>query len=295
MGVMLETEDSDRVNVLIDIDSRATEQSSAENFPVALRILPAGPRDQLMRLYRFARFVDDVGDEAAGDRLRLLDLVAADVRALEPSAARSPALPPVAAMAPVLSEHGAPVQPLLDLVEANRMDQTTTRYPGFEDLLDYCRLSAAPIGQMVLYIADAATQDNIAASDAVCAGLQVLEHCQDVGEDARAGRVYLPDGDLRTLGVPHDALLAATTSVQLRRVVEIQVRRARQLLDQGRPLVRRLSGWAKLAVSGYVAGGLATATALKRHDYDVLGRQIRPSRTETAVRALGVAARRDPR
>lgn len=290
--MVVEIEGSDRVRTLADIDSRAAEQSSAENFPVALRVVPAAPRDELMRLYRFARFVDDVGDEARGDRMRLLEMVDHDVRALEQDSGRSPTLPPVVAMAPVLARHGAPVQPLLDLVAANRVDQLTTGYAGFDDLLGYCQLSAAPVGRMVLHIADAATADNIAASDAVCAALQVLEHCQDVGEDARAGRVYLPESDLRALGATRDDLLAAATSAPLRRVVEVQVRRARDLLAEGRPLVGRLRGWARVAVAGYVAGGLATAAALRRSDYDVLTRPVRPSRAETAVRALALAAGR---
>jgi squalene synthase HpnC len=286
----VETEGSDRVKDLIDIGSRAAAQSSAENFPVALRVIPARPRDELHRLYRFARFVDDVGDEAGGDRLALLRLVEDDVRALDSDDGPPPTLPAVADMQPVLRRHRAPAQPLLDLVAANRMDQTTTTYATFDDLLGYCRLSAAPVGRMVLYIADAATEENIADSDSVCAALQVLEHCQDVGEDARNGRVYLPQADLRACGVATDDLHASVSSRELRRAVELQVTRARRLLRAGRPLVHRLRGWAKIAVTGYVAGGQATAAAVQRHHYDVLGRQVRPSRWGTAARAATAAA-----
>lgn len=279
---------SDQVESLIDIDSRAARQGSAENFPVALRVLPAEPREHLNRLYRFARFVDDVGDEAGGDRLSLLALVEADVRALDPSADAQPGLPAVVGMRAVIERYHASIEPLLDLVAANCMDQTTTKYETFDDLRAYCRLSAAPVGRMVLHIAGAATPANIAASDAVCTALQVLEHCQDVGEDARAGRVYLPQADLRAYGVRPDDVRAPTTGGALREVVELQVTRARQLLLAGRPLVHRLHGWAKIAVAGYVAGGLATAAALHRARYDVLGNPIRPTRTGTVMRALMV-------
>jgi phytoene/squalene synthetase len=142
----------------------------------------------------------------------------------------------------------------------------------------------------VLHIADAATCANTTASDAVCAALQVLEHCQDVGEDARAGRIYLPQAELRSIGVAPDDLLAPTTCPALRSAVRLQVSRARRLLGDGGPLVHRLRGWARVAVAGYVAGGLATASALERHRFDVLGRSIRPSRAGTALRALTLVA-----
>jgi squalene synthase HpnC len=260
--------------ILERLSAASAAQAGSENFPVALRILPRDPRDKLMRAYTFARFVDDVGDEAPGDRLALLDAVDKDVRALASGAA---ALPVVRALG-VLVDAGTPLEPFLDLIEANRMDQRVTRYERFSDLLHYCDYSAAPVGRIVLHIAGAATERNVAESDSVCNALQVLEHCQDVGEDARAGRVYLP-------GVELDDALAASTSDAVRQAVATHVALARGMLQAGRPLVRRLSGWPRLAVAGFVGGGLATAAALRRADYDVLARTVRPSNGRTAGEA----------
>lgn len=271
------------------IGARSAGQLGAENFPVALRVLPSRPRRQLTVVYGYARFVDDVGDEAPGDRAALLDLVEADVRALWSG---TPVLAPVAALRPVIDACATPIQPLLDLIEANRIDQWRSTYETYEDLLDYCRLSAAPIGQLVLSVAGATTAANVADSDAVCSALQVLEHCQDVGEDARGGRVYLPAAELRRAGVGAAELRASTTSAALRQVIDAQVRRAREGLAAGDGLVRRLSGWARLAVSGYVAGGLATADALRHADYDVLSGLVRPTSRRTVVHALRLVARR---
>jgi squalene synthase HpnC len=262
------------------VAASAAAQAGSENFPVALRVLPRGPRDKLERTYAYARFVDDVGDEAPGDRLALLDAIDADVRALDTGTAR---LPVVRALRPLIDECGTPLSPFLDLVEANRIDQRVSEYATFADLLAYCDYSAAPVGRIVLHIAGAATAQNIADSDSVCNGLQVLEHCQDVGEDARAGRTYLPQEDLP----PGVDLLATTTSAGLRTAVGIQVARAREMLRPGRDLVRRLHGWPRVAIAGFVAGGIATATALRQADYDVLALAVRPSRLRTA----GTAAR----
>ncbi|MCL2781870.1 MAG: squalene/phytoene synthase family protein [Actinomycetia bacterium] len=330
----------DAWSILAQVAAAAAGQAGAENFPVALRVLPARPRELLERFYAYARFVDDVGDEAPGDRLALLELIAAQVRGLDPAGAggaRDPAgvsgaldsdgaggarggsgapgaatLPVIARLRPLIAERGVPVGCLLDLIEANRVDQTVTRYQNFEDLLGYCQLSANPVGRVVLHVAGQASPGNIARSDAICSGLQVLEHCQDVGEDARAGRVYLPQADLTALarpgggrrdpvGAPRDpvpderdaiapALLARATSAAVRDAVAVQVVRARRLLAPGAGLVRGLRGWARVAVAGYVAGGLATADALADADYDVLARPIGPAKSRLAWHAVKLLA-----
>ncbi len=269
----------------IDADLQAlAAQAGGENFPVALRIIPKAPRRHLERVYAYARFVDDIGDEAPGDRRALLDRVERDVRLL---GLGSPELTPVRALAPVIEQCHVPLQPFLDLIEANRVDQVVTSYATFDDLLDYCRLSAAPIGRIVLHIADAAAPDNVADSDQVCAALQVLEHCQDVGEDARMGRVYLPFAELDGADVH-----GPTTSAALRSVVRTQVERSERLLEPGRGLVARLHGWSKIAVAGYLAGGLATADALRAGNFDVLAHALKPSQARTAYHATRLLVRR---
>lgn len=273
----------ERRRTLGAVAQRATAQMSGENFPVALRLLPRTARGQLCRVYTFARFVDDVGDEAAGDRSALLAEVESDLHRLVADG-RS-ALAPVTDLGSVLAA-GVPVQPFLDLVAANQADQHTSRYETFDDLLGYCRLSAAPVGRIVLHLAGAATERNFADSDAVCDALQVLEHCQDVGEDARAGRIYLPASELRAAGIDDHALTASQTPSALRYVLAVQVERSRALLRAGAPLVRRLSGWSRFAVAGFVAGGLATADALTNADFDVLAADARPAKIKTMTHAL---------
>jgi squalene synthase HpnC len=272
--------------ILQRIATDALDQHRTENFPVALRFLPRRVREQLLAVYAFARFVDDVGDRADGDRLALLELVDADVRKLP---ARRAELRPVVGVAAVADRCG--IEPLLDLVEANRIDQHTTRYEDFDALLGYCAKSAAPVGRLVLAIAGVRDQLAVRRSDAVCAALQVLEHCQDVREDAEAGRVYLPDAELRAAGVDSAELTARETSPALRRVVATQVERAERLLGDGAPLVQSLHGWARVAVSGYVAGGLATVAALRAADHDVLARPVKPAAARTAYLAASLALR----
>lgn len=264
-------------------------KAGRENFPVALRMLPVDYRSHLASVYGFARFVDDLGDEAPpGDRLRLLDDVETDLDRLY--AGSNPHLPVVRALTRTVERCEIPAEPFRRLVEANRRDQTLTRYHTFDDLLGYCALSANPVGHIVLHVFGAADPARFAWSDRVCSALQILEHCQDVGEDHARGRVYLPEQDLRRYGCADSDLSSPTTPPRLRGVVALQAERAAELLREGRPLVASLSGPARLAVAGYVAGGLATVAALYRAGHDVLGRAVRPRRGRLLAAWLGVLA-----
>jgi phytoene synthase len=151
-------------------------------------------------------------------------------------------------------------------------------------------LSANPIGAAVLGIAGALTPEREALSDRVCSGLQVVEHLQDVGEDAAAGRIYLPADDLQRFGVVDADLMAAEASPALRSLVAFELARARELLAAGIPLTRSLRGWCRLAVAGYVAGGLAAADAIEAAGYDVLAGSVRPHRVRTLRHGLRVLA-----
>ncbi|MEU6714095.1 squalene synthase HpnC [Nonomuraea sp. NPDC046802] len=256
---------------------KLAEKARRENFPVASRLLPRRHRDHLMAVYGFARSVDDVGDdERPDDRLRLLDEIEADLARLYDG--RPARLGPVGALARTVQECSIPAEPFHRLIEANRRDQTVTRYETFDELLGYCELSANPVGHLVLYVFGEVSGPRLALSDRVCSALQVIEHCQDVGEDYRRGRVYLPGEDLRRAGCPISHLAAATTSPRLRKVVALQAARAGTMLGEGETIVAALSGFARTAVSGYVAGGHATLAALRSARYDVLDRAVRPRR-----------------
>ena len=216
------------------IGSAAAAQASGENFPVALRLLPGRYRRHLEAVYGFARAVDDMGDEAPPeDRLRLLDELEADLgrlyRVLDPALRDVPRLPPggrrsagpdgggggprigvVRALAPVVGGVRVPQQAFADLIRANRQDQVVTRYATAADLVGYCELSANPVGRIVLHVFGAATPERMILSDRVCTALQLAEHWQDVAEDFRAGRIYLPAEDMERFGCTEGDLAAAT-------------------------------------------------------------------------------------
>ena len=269
------------------ITAQAGAKAADENFPVALRLLPGRYRAHLTAVYGFARSADDMGDEAPPEeRLALLDELEADLGRLYQPGGEVPRLPVIRALAPAVAQCAIPAQPFLDLIQANRQDQVVTRYQTFDELLAYCRLSANPVGRIVLCVFGAATPPRERLSDLVCTALQLAEHWQDVAEDLRAGRVYLPAEDLARHGVTEAGLAAPSASPQVRGLIEFQVRRAAGLLDEGAPIVGTLRGFARTAVAGYVAGGRAALAAITANGCDVLAATPRPRKPRVAAELL---------
>lgn len=260
------------------------QRRGAENFPVALRILPRGLRRDLVAVYDVVRTIDDLGDDFEGDRVAALDGFRADLRRVWTD--DPPAREVLASLVPTVRAHRLDREPFEQLIEANRRDQVKTAYGSWAELAEYCAYSAEPIGRIVLAVLDRATPRRVELSDRVCTALQVLEHCQDVGEDRRRGRTYLPGDALVSCGVSTDQLDADRTSPQLRAVLSHLVTRAERLLDAAPELVGSLSGAGRLAVAGFAAGGRATADALRRADFDVLAKKVRPRRRDIARHAM---------
>jgi len=254
-----------------------------ENFPVASRLLPREARAGLMAIYGFARLTDDLGDEAEGDRLAMLDRLEADV---DRAAAGNATHPVLQKLTPVIRNFELSLDPFRALIEANRMDQRVTRYQSFDDLVGYCMLSAAPVGRLVLAVFRVSTQERVALSDSVCIGLQLVEHLQDIGEDARRGRVYMPAEDMERSGCTETDLLEASAPRALRDLVAIEVARARALLSAAVPLAASLKLRPRGAVVGFAAGGLAALDSIERARNDVLRIRCRPKKLRFAVRGL---------
>jgi squalene synthase HpnC len=250
-------------------------KAAHENFPVASRLLPRDIRSHLMAIYAFARVTDDIGDEAEGNRLALLDwlddelTLASEGRAIHPVFQR---------LTPVIQDLNLSLQPFRNLIEANRVDQLVSRYSTFDDLVDYCMLSAAPIGHLVLAVFKVSSAERIEWSDKVCIGLQLVEHLQDVGEDARRGRIYLPLEDIEEFHCSEEELLLPSASDSLRDLIAMETGRCRALLASGSPLASSLPFRARLAVAGFVAGGVAALESIDRANYDVLSVRCRPSK-----------------
>ena len=163
--------------------------AARENFTVASLLVGRATRGHLTAIYGYARLVDQLGDEIEGDRNAALDAFEQDLHRVFDGGPRHPLLLRLRA---TVRACGMPREPFLRLIEANRRDQRQPVYETFDELVDYCDLSANPVGELVLYVFGGATKERIELSDRICTALQLAEHWQDVGEDFRRGRIYLP-------------------------------------------------------------------------------------------------------
>jgi squalene synthase HpnC len=263
-------------------------RAGTENFSVASLLLGGATRRRLMAVYGFARLVDQLGDAVEDDRLAALDEAEAELDRAFAGDARTPIF---RELEPVIRDCRLDREPFARLIEANRRDQAQAEYETWDDLVSYCELSANPVGRLVLAVFGAATPERVALSDDVCTALQVVEHLQDVAEDLARGRVYLPQEDLRQIGCSEVDLAKQPAPHQVRHLIAYESARARRLLEEGAPLARTLPWRARVAVTGFVSGGLAAIRAIERAGYDVSAGPPRASRKQRGSAFLSTGIR----
>ncbi len=228
-----------------------------ENFPVASWLMPARLRPAVVAIYRFARAADDLADEGdAPAHARVAALDDFDAQLDRILRGETPSAPPFPALAAAIREHQLPMAPFHHLVSAFRQDVTVTRYASFDAVQDYCRRSADPVGRLLLALYGTQTPANLAASDAVCTGLQLTNFWQDIAIDWKKDRVYLPQDSLARFGVNEAHIADARVDDNWRALLDYEVARARALLHQGRPLTRALPWRLGLELSAIISGGL---------------------------------------
>jgi squalene synthase HpnC len=238
-----------------------------ENFSVVTLFLPRSLRPYFNAVYAFCRHTDDLGDEANGDRLTLLDEWEQE---LDSVYAGTPTEPIMVALQDVVQRFGSSDEPFRKLIEANRMDQAKVRFQTYDDLLHYCEHSATPVGRMVLSLLGDDSAESRRLSDATCTALQLANFWQDVARDHAMGRIYLPLEDMQSFGYTEDELARYEANQAFRNLMRFQVQRAQDLFKRGLPLVQRLNGRVRLDVALFSKGGMHVLEAIHQQDYDVL-------------------------
>jgi squalene synthase HpnC len=239
-----------------------------ENFVVGSLLLPAGLRPHWMAVYAWCRWADDLADEI-GDRAeseRLLEWWDRELTAAYAGAARHPV---AVALAATNARFQIPEQPYRDLLSAFRQDQRVARYSTAEDVLDYCRRSANPVGRIVLHLAECHNETAGPLSDAICTGLQLANFCQDLARDYRDGRIYLPEETLAACGATFEDFQSGAATAPLRAALAIEVDRAEGYFAAGESLRDHVVAWLRPEVSLIVAGGRAILEAIRACGYDV--------------------------
>jgi squalene synthase HpnC len=250
-----------------------------ENFTVASWLLPRALKQHFANVYAYCRWADDLADETgdSDEGLALLDWWEAQLRACYAGQADHPVL---IALAETVHQFGIPPDPFTDLLVAFRQDQRVTRYETTEQLLQYCRHSANPVGRLVLYLGRCHDEGRARLSDAICTGLQLANFCQDVARDWDRGRIYLPQARCREFGYDEAMFAGRQCNEAFRRLLAAEVDEAEAWLRRGPPLVGRVPRWMQLDVALFIHGGLAILEAVRRQDYDVWSRRPVVSRLD---------------
>ncbi len=285
------------------------EKARRENFNVVSKLLPEGIKEHLINIYNYCRYIDDIGDLSLGKREENLRSAEQDLKEALDGATNNKIF---SAIATTVKKTSAPEKNLFDLIEANFMDQTIKKYDTFEQLCDYCQLSANPVGRLVLAAFGAYNDENAKLSDLICTSLQIIEHLQDIAEDYAEGRIYLPKEDLEKFHVEESMLegKARTSKAksklfeldfnrdvpaiadELKRLLSFECGRARQLMLEGSPLLNALpSVAAKVAIAGFIGGGLAQLEAIEKSNYNVINIEIKASKISVVLNSLKMFAR----
>lgn len=253
---------------------REMARSHYENFPVASLLLPAAMREPVSVVYAFARTADDLADEGEANEATRLAGLEEFGRSLDAAARREPPPDPVfVALADVLQRRELPVTLCHDLLSAFRQDVSTRRYETFDDVLDYCRRSADPVGRLLLHLHGSATDTNLVRSDRICTALQLINFWQDLAQDFKENdRIYVPMEDMRRFGVTERHFSERRTDEAMLELMRFQWRRARQLMLAGAPLARDIGGRFGLELRLIVEGGLRILDRLEAGSEDVFAR-----------------------
>ena len=245
-----------------------------ENFPVASFILPKRLRQPISVIYAFARTADDFADEGDWDaETRLTKLKEYDdyLDAIENG--ESIDHPIFIALADVIEKHQLPLQLFHDLITAFRLDVTKKRFADIDEVWDYCRYSANPVGRLLLHLMNADSAQNLEQSDAICSALQLINFLQDIEQDfAENNRIYLPQADLERFNVNEEHIRNKHSDDAFAQLIQQQIAYAREKMLFGKPLGRAVGGRFGFQLRLMINGGLRVLELLENQKENLFAR-----------------------
>ena len=241
-----------------------------ENFTVVSWLVPKHLRQDFCNIYAFCRTADDLGDEVP-DRATALNYLEDFRRQTVACYSGDTRTAIFSALRGTIDRHKIPIQPFLDLIDAFVQDQRIHRYETFDQVLDYCRRSADPVGRLVLHLGGYSDPERQRYSDKICSALQLANFWQDVRSDIlRRNRIYLPRESMGRFGVTEEQIIAGRCDQNYRNLLHFEVDRAAELFGQGRPLLALIRPAMRTQISLFSRGGLAILAAIRRLNYDTL-------------------------
>jgi squalene synthase HpnC len=248
--------------------------SHYENFPVISFLIPKELRKHVAIIYWFARTADDYADEgdfSEGERLEKLNNFEFRLKQLLKGEAEGNY---EIALANTINEKKLTPENFYNLIKAFRQDVIKNRYKNFDEVINYCKNSANPVGRLILELFDIRNEDAIKYSDDICTALQLTNFLQDVSIDCKKGRIYLPEDEMNMFGVTENMFEDKENNLKLKKLVKHNVDRVQKLFDNGKNLLPYLRGRLKVEIAWTVSGGEEILEQIRNNDFDVLN--VRP-------------------
>jgi squalene synthase HpnC len=239
-----------------------------ENFPIASLFLSREKRKHVAAIYAFARTADDYADEpgfSPDERLKKLSQLGEKLKKCESSEISDPLF---LALGDTIRRFRLSTKPFENLLAAFEMDTANKRYETWDELLEYCSYSANPIGRLMLQLHGYDDEGRRRASDAICTALQLTNFWQDLSTDARRGRIYVPQEDLRMFGCSEIDILEERNVERVRNLLSYEIDRTAALFEEGKPLLDSVAGGFRLHLRVTYLGGMLILTKMKRRGID---------------------------
>lgn len=241
-----------------------------ENFPVISFLIPKHLRKHVAIIYWFARTADDFADESTlNDRERLEKLNELEL-SLKNSLAGKIENEYLFALSITISEKVLTPQSFYDLLIAFKQDVIKKRYKSFDEILDYCKHSANPVGRIILELFGIRDNNAKVYSDKICTALQLTNFLQDTMIDYEKGRIYLSNDEMTKFGVAENLFEESQNNLKLKQLIEHNVNRIQELFDEGKNLYSYLNGSLKKEIAWTVAGGEEILEQIRKNDYNII-------------------------
>ncbi|MEN6356819.1 MAG: squalene synthase HpnC [Armatimonadota bacterium] len=262
-----------------------------ENFTVGSIFLPREIRRHVFNVYAYCRVCDDLADEIDDPDLsvRLLEWWREELHACFSG---NPQHPVFKALLETITQFNLPIEPFEDLISAFLQDQHVTRYDTFEQVLDYCKRSANPVGRVFLHLLGYTDDKRRGLADATCTALQLANFWQDIGVDYQKGRIYIPKEDMERFGYTESELRNHVVNASFVRLMRFEIARTRELFERGRSLSRLISGVGAADVELFTRGGLAVLQSIEQINYDVFRKCAGVSKSRKLLLMAGWCIRR---
>lgn len=259
-----------------------------ENFPVISFILPKNLRKHVAVVYQFARKADDIADEGTEPPERKLAELEEYRNKFKNCLEKKYADEFWFALSNTISTKNLTPENFLNLIKAFECDVTKNRFENFSEILDYCSLSANPVGRIILELHDISSPDALKFSDYICTALQLTNFYQDISIDTKNNRIYIPIDELKSFQLSEDDFLNLQYESTFKNLIEYQVKRTQEFFDKGKPLLQKLPGRLRRQIKWTILGGEAILKKITRIDYRV--NDFRPKLNKIDYIILGLKA-----